>query len=99
VESYIFNFVCVCGGFFFFLKKVAPSCRKLTVVTVFMFVLSIGQFISAYSKASHLSFFLFFFFFSLSFLTRVIISVLIAHIFHSCLKFHLCLDHVNISLE
>ena len=38
-----------------FCERVAPSCRKLTVVAVFTFVLSIGQFISAYSKASHIS--------------------------------------------
>lgn len=44
-------------NFCVFCERVAPSCRNLTVDAVFMFVLSIGQFISACNKASHQFFF------------------------------------------
>ena len=51
-----------CGNihitFCVFCEKVAPSCSELTVVAVFILVLSIGRFMAAYSKASHLSLFL-----------------------------------------
>lgn len=47
--------------YFVFCERVASSCRKLTVVAVFMFVLSKGQFISACSKAFRLSVFVAFY--------------------------------------